>query len=237
MLARRGYLVFAYDHTGCMESEGASTNGFAQSLSDLDDAVRAIKSSDAYGGRSIAVVGHSWGGFATLNIPALHPDITHIVPMAGFLSVEAILSQNFSGLKKGYYPAVYRMEAEANPEFVKYNAIDTFKSMKTRALVIHSADDKIVRALDHFAVLRRAMQGYEDRVSFLLVNFKGHNPNFTEDAAAYKDVFFADLMKRTKKKALENESARRALVERYDWSRMTAQDGEVWDRIFAFLES
>ena len=39
LLARRGYLVFAYDHTGCMRSGGESPNGMAQSLSDLNDAL------------------------------------------------------------------------------------------------------------------------------------------------------------------------------------------------------
>ena len=36
-LAKAGFLVFSYDHTGCMESGGESTNGFAQSLKDLND--------------------------------------------------------------------------------------------------------------------------------------------------------------------------------------------------------
>ena len=43
MLCRHGYTVFAYDHTGCMESGGASPNGLAQSLCDLNDCITAIK--------------------------------------------------------------------------------------------------------------------------------------------------------------------------------------------------
>ena len=34
-LAGAGFRVFAYDHTGCWESEGDTTGGFCQSLSDL----------------------------------------------------------------------------------------------------------------------------------------------------------------------------------------------------------
>ena len=41
-LARAGYLVFSYDHTGCMESGGADPNGMAQSLCDLNDCIRTI---------------------------------------------------------------------------------------------------------------------------------------------------------------------------------------------------
>ena len=36
MLCNKGYRVFSYDHTGCMESEGDSPNGLAQSLFDLN---------------------------------------------------------------------------------------------------------------------------------------------------------------------------------------------------------
>ena len=49
-LAKAGFLVFSYDHTGCMESGGESTNGFAQSLKDLDDCFKALKAESALAG-------------------------------------------------------------------------------------------------------------------------------------------------------------------------------------------
>ena len=236
MLARHGYLVFAYDHTGCVESEGLSTNGFAQSLSDLDDCLNALKSDGKWEGYTFSVVGHSWGGFATLNIPALHPDVTHIVPISGFLSVDAMLEQQFSRLLTPYRASVRKLEENANPDYLKYDARKTFGTMTTKALVIYSADDRIVRALDHFAPLRRAMMGREEQIEFLLVNYKGHNPNFTEDAVRYKDEFFKTLTKKLKRHELTSEAAKRAFVDSYDWNRMTAQDSAVWDRIFTFLD-
>ena len=47
-IAKKGYLVFAYDHTGCMESGGETTGGFSQSLMDLDDVLTALKRKEAY---------------------------------------------------------------------------------------------------------------------------------------------------------------------------------------------
>ena len=38
-LCRHGYLVYTYDHTGCMESGGENPRGLAQSLRDLNDAL------------------------------------------------------------------------------------------------------------------------------------------------------------------------------------------------------
>ena len=88
LLCRHGYLVFSYDHTGCMESGGEDIGGFTQSLVDLNDCLNALKASDRCRGLDFSVMGHSWGGFSTLNICALHPDISHIVVLSGFVSVE-----------------------------------------------------------------------------------------------------------------------------------------------------
>ena len=107
MLCRQGYKVFSYDHTGCMESEGENTNGFAQSLHDLDDCLTALKKDENVNTADISVIGHSWGGFSTMNIAALHPDITHIVVISGFVSVEEMVKQNFSGLLKGYRKCIF----------------------------------------------------------------------------------------------------------------------------------
>lgn len=98
MLARHGYLVFAYDHTGCMESGGECTNGFAQSLNDLDTCLKTLKADSKYEKMRFSVVGHSWGAFSTMNVAALHPDLRHVVAMCGFVSVSQMLHQNFGGI-------------------------------------------------------------------------------------------------------------------------------------------
>ena len=48
-IAKKGYMVFAYDHTGCMESGGESPNGFAQSLKDLDCCISTLKTAGCFG--------------------------------------------------------------------------------------------------------------------------------------------------------------------------------------------
>ena len=50
MLCRHGYLVFAYDHTGCMESGGENPNGMAQSLCDLNDCLCTLKADSRFAG-------------------------------------------------------------------------------------------------------------------------------------------------------------------------------------------
>lgn len=234
MLCREGYRVFSYDHTGCMNSEGETTNGFAQSLRDLDDAIKALKSDSRYKDLSLSVVGHSWGGFSSLNISALHPEIEKIVAMAGFVSVERIVGGFFSGILSPFGKKIMETEKASNPEYVKYDALETLKSTESEVLVIHSLDDKTVSAEKNFKVLQDGLKDKEN-ISFLSLDGKNHNPNYTEDAVKYKDNFFAEYTKALKKKKLVTSEAKKAFRESYDWERMTAQDEKVWAEIFDFL--
>ncbi len=234
-LCKAGYRVFAYDHTGCMKSGGDSTNGFAQSLRDLDDAVKTIKKDEKYRGLPISIMGHSWGAFSTLNISALHPDIEKAVAMSGFIAVEQILKGFFSGPLSPFCKKILALEEKSNPDYIRYNAIETLKNTKTKMLIIHSDDDKTVTAKNSFDLLKKELSGKEN-IKFLRLTGKNHNPNYTKDAVQYKDKFFAEYQKALKKKALVTEEDKKAFKEKYDWKRMTAQDDKVWAEVLDFLK-
>lgn len=236
MLCRHGFLVFAYDHTGCMESEGKNTNGLAQSLCDLNDCLAALKADGKCSGRTLSVMGHSWGGFSCLNIAALHPDITHIVVISGFVSVELMVGQFFNGILKGYRRCILDIEKSNNPEFASRSALDALSKTDAKTLLIYSSDDKMVKKSVHFDALKEVFDSKEN-ISFLLVDGKGHNPNYTADAVKYKDVFFADFTKKTKKKQLKTQKQKEDFIASYNWNRMTAQDDAVWEKIFKHLNS
>ena len=165
-LCKHGFTVFAYDHTGCMESGGETPQGLAQSLCDLNDCISMIKSNESFRGFDISVMGHSWGAFSTLNISALHPEISHIVAMCGFVSVEEMIKTFFSGLMKGYRKAILEFEEESNPIFVKYNAVETLSKSATKALLIYSDNDGMCRRV-HYDILKAALEGKEN-VHFML---------------------------------------------------------------------
>ncbi len=233
MLCKHGYTVFAYDHTGCMESEGESPNGLAQSLCDLNDCITAIKSDPRFKSFDISVMGHSWGAFSTLNISALHPDISHIVAMCGFVSVEEMINSFFSGLLKGYRGAVLDLEKRLNPIFSKYSAVSSLSKSSAKALLIYSDDDTLCRKT-HYYILKEALDGKEN-ISFMLVSGKGHNPNYTADAVKLLGEFGKERSAFLKnKKATSDEQER--FVNSFDWERMTEQDESVWSEILAHLD-
>ncbi len=234
MLCGHGYTVLAYDHTGCMESGGETPNGFGQSLCDLNDCITTVKGDDRFAGYDISVMGHSWGAFSTLNISALHPEISHIVAMCGFVSVEEIVGTFFSGILKGYRSAIMKLEKESNPIFSEYNAVKSLSESSVKALLIYSEDDKMCRKV-HYDILYSALKDKKN-IDFLLVNNKGHNPNYTEDAVKYLGEFGAARAKLARKKNATGEE-KAAFVASYDWKRMTEQDTAVWEKIFEHLDS
>ena len=235
-LCKHGYTVFAYDHTGCMESGGKNPNGMSQSLCDLSDCISFIKSNPRFDGMDISVVGHSWGGFSTLNISALHPEISRVAVLSGFVSVEMLVNSYFGGIMKGYRKAVMDIERKANPDFVNYNAVKTLSETKARALLIYSDNDKMCHKAVHYDALYEALSG-KDNVKFILERNKGHNPNYTEDAVKYLGEYVKAKNKLSAKKKLVTPEQKAEFLAAWDWNRMTAQDEKVWGEIFAFLDS
>lgn len=234
-LCSHGYLVLAYDHTGCMESEGETPNGMAQSLCDLNDCICAIKSDSRFDGIDISVMGHSWGGFSTLNISSLHPEISHIVVLSGFVSVEHLINSYFGGLMRGYRKPIMELERQANPRFVKFNACESLSGSNAKALLIYSENDKMCTR-SHYDALRAGLEG-KSNIEFMLVKNKGHNPNYTEDAVKYLGEYVRTKAKLLKKKRLSSPEEKSKFLASFDWNRMTAQDETVWNKIFECLDN
>ena len=235
MLCRRGFLVLAYDHTGCMESGGETPNGLGQSLCDLNDCLTAVKADARFEGYMLSVMGHSWGAFSTLNICALHPEVAHIIAMSGFVSVPVMVETFFAGLLSGYRKAVLALEARSNPKFVKYNAVESLSGYEGKALLIYSDNDQLCRKTPHFDMLSSGLSGKEN-IRLLLVEGKGHNPNYTHDAVKHLAEYAAEVAKRDKKKLLETDEQKAAFRASFDWQRITEQDDAVWQEIFRTLE-
>ncbi len=233
MLARHGYTVYTFDHTGCTESEGEGIHGFAGSLADLDDCMTMLK--NEFPESRFSVVGHSRGGYSTLNIPALHPEIEHIVAISGFSSVSEMQGQLIPSFAKKIRAHIYSVEEQDSPDYITAVAYDSLKSTKTKVLIIHSEDDTTV-SVKHYRKLESALKDMPN-ISFLLVNGKAHNPHYTEDAVKYKDAFFKSYKRQKKKGKLETPEQKAAFINSYDWHRMTAQDETVWQEIFSHLDS
>lgn len=231
MLCRKGYRVLSYDHTGCMKSGGTTTGGFLHSLIDLNDCINSLKADEKYNKLDLSVMGHSWGAFSTLNICALHPEVSHIVAMSGFVGLEEIFRQFLSV----FYKKIYFEEAAKEPEFVRYNAIDSLKNSDVKALIIHSDDDKTVNCKKHFEVMRKALS-HKENIEFLKVSGKNHNPNYTESAVKLSGEMFKNYSGKLKGKHFDTQEKKDAFKKSYDWNKITEQDEKIWEIIYNHLE-
>ena len=234
-LCKEGYLVLAYDHTGCMESEGDNIRGMSQSLCDLNDCINHIKQDERFLNYDISVIGHSWGGYSTLNISALHKDISHIVVLSGFVSVKLLVKSFFGGLLAPYCKAVINFERTLNPNTVDLDGVETLKNTNSKVLLIYSSSDQVIKKKLHYDYLYKNLSS-RSNIEFLLVDNKGHNPNYTVEAVRLLGEYSKTKSKYGKKKLLVSEEQKKEFLKLFDFDKMTKQDESVWSKIFEFLK-
>lgn len=233
MLCSRGYLVYSYDHTGCMNSDGEHAYGFLTSLADLDSCLTVLK--QKYPDYKISVVGHSWGGFSTSNIANYHPDVAHVISISPYTSLSSILHQTFHGLLGFAYKYAYELECSYNGEYASSSAIEALKNYTGHALIIHSKDDNVLKVNYHFNKIKKALKQSQN-IEFLLVNGKRHNPNYSICAVALLHEFSKLKEKYVKIGKLTTPDEIEEFNNSFDWWKITEQDEYVWDNIFEVLE-
>lgn len=153
--------------------------------------------------------------------------------LSGFVSVEELVNTFFSGILKWYRKPILDLEKSANPRFFEYHALETLSKSNAKTLLIYSADDQMCKKA-HFDILKSGLAG-KNNIQFLLVDRKGHNPNYTEEAVKYLGEFGKSRAKLLKKKDLTDEE-KAVFVASYDWDKMTEQDESVWKAIFDCLD-
>ena len=235
VLARHGYTVYAYDHTGCVNSDGPGILGFAQGANDLDRVITAIKKDTRFGDTPVKVIGHSWGGYAAMNVAPFHPEVTHVVSLAGFLSARALIEQYLPKFVMKYSAEVMDRERKNNPRFADLDARESMRKSNAALLHLQSRDDQKVKFELCTPLLAEALQGRE-RTQFITVDSRGHDPQRTDAAAAAS----AEMQKRMdtliKKKKLGTESEKRMFRQAQNWDLITQQDPEIWEQILKFLD-
>ena len=145
-----------------------------------------------------------------------------------------MIEQTFGGLMKGYRRAVLAHERETNPYYSTFDARQSLRDVSTKVLVIHSKDDPVVSTALHFDTLKEALEGNE-RVQFLKVDGKRHNPNYTKDAVELLGRMTEQMNKGLKSKSFEDPEQAEKFRESWDYYKMTEQDKDIWNAVFEFI--
>ncbi len=226
-IANNGYMVMSFDYNGTNISDGKSLKGLSQSLACLDNAIKFIKENPLYKNKKIYVVGHSWGGFAAINSPQYHNDISGVVAISPFISISGVLK---GMTKKPLWIAIPLFILIDRIRVGKYaykNAIKTLKKYDGKALVIHSKNDYMVSYKYNTNILQRKIN--KDNVKFYINEDRFHNPH-------YKKESVDELVKYLSKvESLKGEEAKNYKMN-VDYAKMGELDPIVMDEIINILK-
>lgn len=224
-LAKRGFKVLTIDYNGCGYSKGKCLNSLNQPTQDTIELLDKLHLKE-----EILLVGHSLGGYTSLNVINLRKDITKAVVISPFLTIKdeclALLKSKF--LVNG----ILRYERKTYPELFKLDNIEYLKTTKDKIFFIQSTDDymvpyatslKVVESIDNPNIKTRR---YENRK---------HNPNYTENAVNYMSEVFGEYNYLLKKKQIKTDDQKIAYFKDVSISKLVEQDQSLFDEIKHFL--
>lgn len=219
-LAKMGYKVLALDYMGCDSSKGDKMPSLNEPTRDVDELLNLLNLKT-----EVVVIGHSLGGYTTYNIMNIRNELHKAVVMSGFLRPDVVL--NYLMKLKVFSKAIARYEKKVEPKYYPIDNYRYIKETKDKLLIIHSKDDPVV---NYGAALKPIIEANNPNVEILSVNGRGHNPNYSDNAAKIVTEVFSKYYN------LKKDEDKKALMEKQDVWAMTEQDIEIFNKIKSFIE-
>ncbi len=199
-----GFKVFAYDSTGCYDSEGDSIKGFPQAVLDLHHALNYIENSEELSNLDILLFGHSWGGYAVSHVLNYEHDITGVVSIAGvnnpndFISNKAV--DMLGGIGYLFKPFTSLYQSILYGEVASFTAVNGINKSNVPVMVIHGEDDETVNYKRDSIIIHQEKITNENAIFVTTSGIHGGHSNLfkSEDALnyinevnkEYKDLYY-----------------------------------------------
>ncbi len=219
-LAKMGYKVLTLDYMGCDSSGGDKMPSLNEPTRDVDELLNYLNLK-----MQIVVIGHSLGGYTAYNIINIRNELNKAVVMSGFLCPDVVL--NYLMKVKVFSKAIARYEKKVEPKYFPIDNYKYIKETKDILLIIHSEDDPVV---NYHAALGPIAEVKNPNIEIVTVNGRGHNPNYSDNAAKIVTDVFSKYYK------MKKEEDKKALMEKQDVWAMTEQDPEIFNKIKSFIE-
>ncbi len=178
----RGYSVFAYDMTGCGESEGKALKGFAQFVIDAESAVLYLKKEAV---KEIVVFGHSTGAYAAaalLNIQ--NSNVNKAITVSAFDIPDRFVRGSMQkSMKLIAYLIQFWLKIFERVQFGNYASLSGKEGIikfHNKVLIIQGDKDQQVPLEESLYNLKEELD--HKQVEFLLVKDVGHYPTRLENA-------------------------------------------------------
>lgn len=224
LLVKEGYLVYAYDNTGCMESEGDSIVSFDQTIKDQRAFFSYLDKDEDSRGLSRYAIGHSWGGFGAMMSCNPEYKIEKCVSMAGFCkTIDILISQAGKKQKAFVKRAMKNTLKSLEGKDANHSTVDEILRSSGKVLYIYGEKDKLVTKEIGFNPLYEALKN-ERRIEFLEVKGVGHS--------VFRDPESESYVSSLLKKGLGTTQAPEGLT--MNLEKATKENEKVWSTIFGF---
>lgn len=238
--AKLGYKVFAFDYTGCLDSEGKIFPGFPQTVIDLKYALEYIDSLEELKNYKKVIYGHSMGAYAAVNVLNYYDNIKAVVSLSPFdESFSQVAHELETASLRNMKPYGFVFKLFDKHRFKSYSKVSTKQTLlntKVPVYVIAADRDTIVNSVYNFEEFKEACKDDETK-KFLLVKDRFHRPNLTLEGAKYDN----DTNEEYYRLYLENkcEIPQEKKDEFYgglDYNKLVEMDEVVMSSIASFLE-
>jgi pimeloyl-ACP methyl ester carboxylesterase len=230
----RGWRVFTYDCTGSHESEGKGTRGLAQSVLDLDAALRFIEASESLNSLPVMLYGHSWGGFAVTAVLNFDHRVFASVSLAGYNSPMELMAERgkemLGVLSFLLYPLGRLCQFVLFGKSARLTAVNGINRSGIPVMIVHGEEDKII-SYTGAAIMAHKEQIKNPNTVFLTRNEADQNGHSDMHMTAHANRYRAQKDNELKalKDRFDGNVPREALKEFYDGlDRAKANELDLW---------
>lgn len=224
-LVKEGYLVYAYDNTGCMESEGPYIYSLGQTQKDQKAFFNWLDQDSESRNLKRFVIGHSWGGYGALMATTSSYKVEKCISLAGFtrLSNEYIsfIKQKF--LRKFWF-LMHLVIINQSGIKGDESALEVLKKANSKVLYIQGTVDDMVLPEVGYKALQKVF-GINGKIKFLIVPNRGHY--------IFKSQAAEDYVSKILQEGITSPNGPNGLS--LDLTKATELDPKTWKAIFDFL--
>ena len=170
-----------------------------------------------------------------MNVAQFHPEVTHIVSLAGFISARSLIEQYLPKFVMKYSDEVMDRERQHNPKYADLDARESLLKTKAKFLHIQSTDDTKVKFELGYEPLYNALKDREN-TEFISVNNRNHDPQRTDAAEKASQQMVKSEEELLKKKKLSTKAEQESFKNSQNWNAIYEQDSVMWNKILEFLD-
>lgn len=224
-LAKRGFKVLALDYTGCGDSKGKYLGSLNTPSSDVLELLDYLNIQE-----EIVPIGHSMGGFTTLNLMNLKPNLTKGIVLAGLLSIKREIEYIIKSPM--FVKGILKYEHKTYPNLYDLDNVEYLRNTKDKIFFIQSEDDQMVPYSSALGIV----EGLNNpNIKTLKFTGRKHNPNYTDESVKYMNDVFSNFNSLVKNKKIKTDEDKINYFKNISLERLTKQDQKLFDEIAKFI--